>query len=687
MKRLLKILAGLVALVIVAALAIPMFISADYLKTQLQAQVKKATGRELEIKGAASLKLLPNIAIHVEDVTLGNPAGFSTPYLVHIDRLEAGAALKPLLAKELRITGITLDGAVLNLEQNKAGAKNWAFAAEKSAEPKGEAAEAEKKSSPLKQLAIGRVTVKNTTITYAKVGAKPIAVEKINFALDGADGAGALSLNGSVEYQAKPVQFKLGVAAMKALLAGQSSTVLLALNLPSGVVNFDGAVTLAADAPTAKGKFAFTSEDMAALLGWATGKKTAGNLPKKISVKTALGFAGMQSIALDDLNFSADSLAGSGNLALNLVGAVPAVNGALKLGEVNLDALTGKKSASDSSGVAKPASAKSGGWSDAPLDLSGLRAANAKLKISISKLLSGKLQVSDIAADMALNGGKMNLTLGNLTLYGGNAKGTVSLDGSGAAAGVGTNLTLAHIDMESLMMALSGASKLKGTASLSLNVNGRGSSQRALVHSLGGNGSLKMNDGAIKGINIASFLRDAKKGFVFGDSSTESTDFTELTASYTITQGVVSNKDLAMKSPVLRLSGAGTVSLPQRSINYRAVPSIVGTLKGQGGKDKLSSGGLDIPLIITGPWSAISVTPDMAGMLSNALKDPAALQQNLKDIGGSLKDFNSPKDIGKALLGGGKKDAADAPSQGGTAKPKATNLQEGLGGLLGGLEK
>lgn len=708
MKLILKIVGGLLALIIIAAIAIPMFISADFIKAQLQAQVKKATGRELQIKGAASISVLPNIAINVEDVTLGNPAGFAAPYLVHIDKLETGAALMPLLDKELRITGVTLNGAKLHLEETKSGAKNWEFV---SAKPTGEAAEPattqEKKESPLKALAIGRVTIKDTALYYNKAGAKPLAVEALNLSLDGADGASPLSLTGSANYQGQPVKVKLGVKESKALIAGKVSPLVAAITLPSGALDFDGTAQLG-DAPKANGKFSFTSDNLGALMGWATGKKPAGNLPKKVSVKTQLGFAGMQAITAKELNFAADSLSGNGALVLNLAGAVPSINGELKFGEINLDTLTGKAASSSAAsgageGKAAPAS-NSDGWSNAPLDLSGLRAANTNLKITTPKLTTGKLQFSNIAATVAMNGGKLNLGLGNLSLYGGAAKGTVTLDGSGSGAGVGSNLSLSGVDIEALMNALSGASKIKGTANVTLDVNGRGASQRALMSGLNGNGTLRVTDGAIKGINIASFLRDAKKGFVFGSSSTESTDFTELSATYKIVSGIVSNNDLAMKSPVLRLGGSGTISLPARTINYRAVPSIVGTLKGQGGKDKLSSGGLDVPLIITGPWSAISVTPDLEGMLTNALKDPAALQENLKNITGDIGKFNSPKDIGAALFGGKKKAPADAaappPTDSAPAPAAATpaptstapaskekQIQDSIGGLLNGLGK
>lgn len=694
MKRILKLVSAIVALIVIAAIALPMFISADFLKAQLQEQVKKATGRELVIKGKASLSVFPNIAIHVEDVTLGNPAGFESPYLVHIAKLETGAALGPLLSKQLRISGITLEGAKLYLEQQTSGAKNWDFAGAKPAAAEPEEKATGEQKSPLKQLAIGRVTVKNTDVYFSKPGAKPIAAENINIALDGADGSGPLSLNGSVDYQKQPVQFSLDVKEMKALLAGKTAAVRAGLKLPSGsTANFDGELSTH-EGPNGKGKFGFTSDNLGGLIGWATGNKPAGNLPKKVNVQSNVALTDAQTMALEGLSFSVDSLSGAGKLALKLGGAVPAVNGELKLGVVNLNELTGNAAAAPAAeaGKAAPASG-SAGWSDAPLNLSGLRAVNANLKLAIEKLISGKLEFTDIATDIALNGGNAKITLGNMSLYGGAAKGTVGLDGSGAGAGLATNLTLSNVDIEKLMTAMSGASRLEGIANLVLTINGRGASQRALVSALGGGGNFKINDGAIKGINVASFLRDAKKGFILSDSSTESTDFTEMTASYSIAQGVVSNKDLSMKSPVLRLGGSGSVSLPARTINYRAVPTLVSSLKGQGATE--TSTGLDIPLLITGPWSAISITPDLEGILTNALTNPDALKDNIKGVKEGLKNFNSPKDIGKALLGG-TNGAAPAPaatpatSATPTTSPKPAKeqlIEDAIGGVLGGFGK
>ncbi|MES2985048.1 MAG: AsmA family protein [Pseudomonadota bacterium] len=697
LRKIAKILGGLLALVIVVLLAIPMFVSAEYLKAQLVAQVKNATGRELIIKGDASLKIFPTIAVSVQDVTLGNPQGFSGAYFVHIDTLKTGAALKPLLSKRLSITGITVEGMDLKLEENANGAKNWDFANAKPA-AKDDAAKpandtAAKKASPLNGFSLGDVTLKDSAISMVKPGAKAMAVRAINLSISGADGSKALKVDGSAEYQNETVKLSVVLEKMQAFLGGKPSPLELSVALPAGSIGFKGNAHMG-EALGADGALDVAVDDLPALLAWATAKPAAAGLPKKVTLKTALQVQNPKSLALNDLAFSADTLAAKGKLAVNLEGAVPSIRGALAMGALDLDALTGGAKAAPAAASAKadqPAAAASTGWSEAPLNMAGLRAVNANLDVTIGTLTSGKMTVSDITANVALSGGVMKLTLGNAALYSGTAKGVVTVDGSGAGMGLATNLNLAGIEIEPLMTAMSGASRLAGKAEVNLAITGRGASQRALVGTLGGNGGMKVRDGAIKGINIAQFLRSAKQGFVFGEHTSETTDFTELSASFTMAQGVLTSNDLAMKSPVLRLSGTGTVSLPPKTINYRLVPTLVGSLQGQGGKDGLS--GIDVPLLITGPWSKPSITPDIAGML----KDPAKLKDNINAIGSSLRDYNSPKDIGRALLGGKTETApAATPTTPATttapaaepAKPtKQQKLEQGIGGLLNTLGK
>lgn len=676
MKKFLKIIGVFVVLSIAALLAAPMFISADFLKEQLTAQVKNATGRDLTINGKTSLTLFPTIAVSAEDVTLGNPIGFKSPFFAQFKKFETGAALKPLLAKELRITGVTLTGAVVNLEQNEAGAQNWNFAGKKKQE---KVAQPDDGSSRLKAMAIGDIIIKDSAISYAKAGVKLISAKDITLKISGADGSKALRLDGSALFEGEKIVAKLAIDKMKALMAGKNSPVDLTVALPASSLKFKG--TAGQEGGLAvNGVLDVAIADLPKLTAWATGKSGAVSVPKKLSLKTNIAAKAAETVALNDLAFSADAIAMTGKLAFAL-GGVPDVKGVLSIPELDVNALKNGKAESPKNSPAPPT-----GWSDERMDFSALKAANANLDIVIGALKFGGINASDMKANITTKDGSLKLNIGNAGVYGGSAKGVVHA----SSAGVGSNLTFSGIDIEQLMTALSGKSRLTGKANFTLAVNGSGNSQRAIISTLNGNGSLQVVDGSVKGINIASFLRDAKKGFLFSDGATEKTDFTELTGTFQIAQGIVSNQDLSMKSPVLRLAGKGTVSLPPKTVNYRLEPTLVATTKGQG--DTKDRSGITIPLLISGAWANPSITPDLTVAITDALKDPAKLKENLMNIKTGVKDFNSPSDIGAALLGNKK---AETSAPGGAAAAQPTNkkqakeqlIREGIGGLLNALPK
>ena len=83
-----------------------------------------------------------------------------------------------------------------------------------------------------------------------------------------------------------------------------------------------------------------------------------------------------------------------------------------------------------------------------------------------------------------------------------------------------------------------------------------------------------------------------------------------------IRNGIVTNNDLALKSPLLRVTGAGTVDQPRRTVTYRLDPKLAATLQGQGGAGNV--GGLDVPVIVEGRWDALSFRPDLEALAKGA---------------------------------------------------------------------
>src|SRR5207245_7156584 len=128
--------------------------------------------------------------------------------------------------------------------------------------------------------------------------------------------------------------------------------------------------------------------------------------------------------------------------------------------------------------------------------------------------------------------------------------------------------------------------------------------------SLSGAARVRLRDGAIKGIDIAGLLRKARAaaGRQPGQAADgkERTNFSELSASFSIKNGVAHNEDLDVKSPLLRIGGSGDIDIGRSTLSYVVKASIVATAKGQGGKELDKLAGLTVPVKLSGPLDAMN---------------------------------------------------------------------------------
>ena len=106
------------------------------------------------------------------------------------------------------------------------------------------------------------------------------------------------------------------------------------------------------------------------------------------------------------------------------------------------------------------------------------------------------------------------------------------------------------------------------------------------MQSLNGTADVAVSDGAVIGFNLGGAMRELSEGNIpdFDGSPSEKTDFSELTGSFVIANGIATNDDLKLASPLLHATGAGTVDLPQRSLDYTVRPKLVASLGGEGGE-------------------------------------------------------------------------------------------------------
>lgn len=318
-----------------------------------------------------------------------------------------------------------------------------------------------------------------------------------------------------------------------------------------------------------------------------------------------------QRVVFDNVRLALDGMNGSGDLTLTM-GARPHAKASLSLDRLDLNPYLGGGGGPRSTGGAIAP------WSDDAIDASALRAIDADLAFAVDALNVGGLRIGRSTLDFALSGGKLRANLKQMALYGGDGKGTVTLSGAGSAPEVALDVVLSGIRAEPLLTDAAGFNRLSGTGNMTLKLSGAGRSQRALMSSLDGTVAMKLEDGAVKGVDLAAVARTIQSAISRAAIGTAAkTDFAELSASLAIKNGVGRNDDLRLLNPFVRLSGAGTVDIAGQRLDYRVDPRAVSSSEGQGGKHDIK--GVGIPFLIKGPWAKLSYAPDLAGLTNTAI--------------------------------------------------------------------
>ena len=128
-RRVLKIvgigLGALVGLLLIAVVAIALFVNPNDYKDRIVRVVKSSTGRDLALPGAIKLSVFPWVALELGPASLGNPAGFPDGEFVSVQHVALRVRLLPLLHKDLQIGKIEIDQLDVNLQKNAAGKGNW----------------------------------------------------------------------------------------------------------------------------------------------------------------------------------------------------------------------------------------------------------------------------------------------------------------------------------------------------------------------------------------------------------------------------------------------------------------------------------------------------------------------------------------------------------------------------------
>jgi AsmA protein len=489
----------------------------------------------------------------------------------------------------------------------------------------------------LKEIRLGDVRIENGALTYsnAKDGSSE-RLTAINMTLRLPDLQSRLEADGALDYKGQTITLQLSADQPAALLQGGASPVALRVETPPAQVGFEGQVDNGAS-PIATGRLDLDVSSIRDLAAWlAEPLAFEGEGLRTLKIASQLD-AGPQRVALTDTTIGLDAIEARGELVADLSGAVPKVDGRLDLGAVDLDPYLPPPSEDASGSDEQAGEAGTEGWSDEPIAVPPIGGAEVDFALSLDSLTMREIEVGRTVLGLKLAGNTLSAALQEMALYGGKATGNLEVAVADGVPAIRQQFQLDGLNALPFLTAVAGFERLEGNASAQLNVSSRGGSQLQLVRGLNGNGSVTFTDGAIVGINIAAMVRNAATAFLDPSAGEQrKTDFGQLSGTFAIRDGILTNDDMSLQAPVLRVAGRGRVDLPARTLTYLLEPKAAATLEGQGGSEQVA--GVLVPVIIEGPWDDLSYRPDLSGAIGAALRDPEALKEQIEQLGGQGED-------------------------------------------------
>ncbi|WP_162045891.1 AsmA family protein [Vibrio taketomensis] len=701
MKKLALFIAIPVVAIIAVVLALVLLVNPNQFKPLIVEQAKQQTGLDLVIEGDINWQFFPSLGFTLGKTELKNPQGFSQPDLFKVDQVGIDVSVMPLFSQQLDIGNITLDGAEFYIETRKDGVKNLDALTQnqsKAAQDSSTTTESQSKTpssettSSDSAASAWSINLAGVSITNAlldiqddKAGTHTklydVSLTLTEFALDAWSKAD-FALKGETNQQKFAAQ---GTAELK-LATGFSDYALRNVKFDASYSDATNKID-AASIELATFEFDKPNTLKYAVKGKAADLALDVKGGAELTVDKAISQVSMQQLTLDatfegaalpqspmnvdmasDLEFNltknhlsfvlekltANALEFDGKLDVTLAD-IPQIAFNLHSPNIDLDEFLGLNAKADKTSKAAPseASKQTGSENTAVKateqepDLSALQGLDVTGAITIDKFKAANARMQNVQAKFSVDRGLVTLSSFSSNLYDGSIKATATLDARHSPATYSAKKSITGVKVLPLLTDVAQMDKLEGTGNIDVNVTGKGLAPTAMKKNLAGTIKINFADGAVNGINVAQLIRETyakiKGQKLEGQDNVKKTDFSAMTATLNLKNGVVTTDNLHAQSPLLRIRGKGDANYINETVDFTISTSIVGSLEGQGGKDIDELKDLTIPVNVSGAWS----NPKFKVVLDDVLKQKAQkeIDRGVEKLTDKIKDEKTKKAV------------------------------------------
>lgn len=430
MRKLLIGLGVLVVILVGVAFAGPLLVPTDSIKSDITAEVRKATGRDLAVNGKLSFRVLPSPGVTVSDVALSNAAESESPEMVRLDGASVDVALFPLLSGNVQVTRIVLRNPDILLEQYADGSNNWTFEPQPDGAATADTSETASEGSEASgtpAISFDNVVIENGTITYRTPDTSE-RVENIDMTLGAGSLAGPFAAEGSLAARGFDISLD---ATVGELVADKATPVNLRVETAGARVLYNGFLSGATGTPRISGQVEIRADDLSRLVASVTDNPQPALRGKALELDGTVT-ATQTAINLDDLalRLGDDSATGAADVSL---GDDLSANLVVNMTQLDLDRLLAETAPADAASgnadgsTSGASSSQASAPAEAPAGFAIPENISASLEANIDAVIYRDGVIRQVVLNAELAQGAMNISRASAQLPGGTSASLVGL--------------------------------------------------------------------------------------------------------------------------------------------------------------------------------------------------------------------------------------------------------------------
>jgi AsmA protein len=460
-------------------------------------------------------------------------------------------------------------------------------------------------------VAVGRLSIVDGFITYdnAESGASS-ELSAVNLNITWRSRSEQALATGTMVWRGETVEMTGSLARPPDFFAGRSSPATLAIRSTPLRLSFQGSAYAAGEMGL-DGDLRITTPSLRHALEWIGRGIGDGPTLGTASITAKAKVTGT-SITFSDATIALDGNEAAGGVTVALGGERPRFQGTLAFKTLDISPYM----ESFRAGLAG-----SRDWNPAAINLPVLRDTDLDFRLSAQQVAIGGARIGPAAASAVGTGGHVSVDIGDLQIYGGSLKATLTADLTDPVVAVMVRADLRDVPTRAALANLAGVDAIDGTGSAAVDVSGRAESWNALLRSAAGSVSIKLVNCSIAGFDISQLGEDQPKGSGGQESAAHSvTTFDSIAGTLLLGDATIHAADIVAEGRDYAVMLDGTASLLTPTIKGHGTITIRKPVQ-----QAARAGGLEIPFVIGGSWLQPMISLDVDRMLLQKDTKPASI--------------------------------------------------------------